>query len=202
MAEARRIRITARMYENAASMRGAYAVLLVLAMRRETLPTLIASLTLAFAASSLVACAGSDGTVLDEGEDVEEVSDSVDALSSRSFANVTVLYQGDWSFLTRCDKWSKGRVRFACDESPTREFVDEGAWVAAPRNVYSRKSCGKMVKVCKGSACIEAKVVERSVTAAKWEGSSAVMEALGIDHGAPSCNRSWGTATGVTITAL
>lgn len=150
-------------------------------------------------ALSVVACSGSAETDIDPDE-AENVGESGDALSSTSSA--TVLYQGDWKFLTSCDKWSKGRVRFACDESPSREFVDEGAWVAMPSSQYSRRHCNKQVELCKGSRCITAKVVERSVTSNKWEGSSAVMEALGVNHGAPSCTRSWGTATGVSIKVL
>ncbi len=171
----------------------------------ETMRQLVlAMITLgATALGSLSGCSGATDTVDPETGEAppgDGVENSADALTSRTFRNVTLLYQGDWSFLTTCDKWSKGRVRFACDESPSREFVDEGAWVAAPSTVYSRGLCNKQVKICRGDACITAKVVERSVTSGKWEGSSAVMEALGIDHGASSCKRSWGTANGVTVT--
>jgi len=142
------------------------------------------------------------GAHLERASDGSSSGGAPPAPGRRTFANATLLYQGDWSFLTRCDRFSQGRVRFACDESPTRVFVDEGAWVAAPSSVYSRSLCGDKVRVCKGSRCIEAVIVERSVTGAKWEGSSAVMRALGVDHGAPSCSNSWGTATGVTVTLL
>lgn len=153
------------------------------------------ALSLALAA---VACGGAtDQEEIDGEAPVEGASE--EALSARTIRNATVLYQGDWKFLTSCDKWSKGRVRFACDESPSRTFVDEGAWVAMPSSLYSRRSCGQQIELCRGERCITAKVVERSVTSNKWEGSNAVMTALGIDHGAPSCTRSWGTATGVTI---
>jgi hypothetical protein len=156
-------------------------------------------------ALSVLACSGTADSDLDApggGAGDENVGEGGEALTSRTFSNATVLYQGDWSFLTRCDKWSKGRVRFACDEAPSRTFVDDEAWVAMPSTLYSRRHCKKEVELCRGTRCITAKVVERSVTSGKWEGSSAVMEALGINHGAPSCTRSWGTATGVTIKGL
>ena len=154
-----------------------------------------AALVLALTA---VACGGATDEEMDGEPNVEEAAG--EALSARTIRNATVLYQGDWKFLTSCDKFSRGRVRFACDEGPSRDFVDQGAWVALPSTLYSRRSCGQQVELCRGARCVTAKVVERSVTSSKWEGSSAVMEALGIDHGAPSCTRSWGTATGVTIT--
>lgn len=168
-------------------------------MRSATACYVIASFVLATLV--VTGCAGATDSVdPDTGDPTAEGDVSAEALSSRTFHNATVLYQGDWHFLTSCDKWSKGRVRFACDESPSRDFVDEGLWVAAPSTVYSRGLCSKQVKLCKRDTCVTAKLVERSVTSGKWEGSSAVLEALGVDHGAPSCTRSWGTATGVTVT--
>ena len=51
-----------------------------------------------------------------------------------------------------------------------------------------------------GHEFVEAEVIERSVTSNKWEASSAVMEALGVDAGFTSCTHSWGSVTGVTVT--
>lgn len=122
--------------------------------------------------------------------------------NGKSYSGVTLLWQGNWSYLVQCDSYSrkKGRVVFFCDESPSRSFVDDGAWIAVPNASFSRSLCGKTARVCKGSRCIVAKVVERSVTAGKWEGSTAVMDALGVNTGFSGCSSSFGTATGVTVT--
>lgn len=120
----------------------------------------------------------------------------------RRFTGQTVLYQGDWGFLTRCDSYSRraGRVVFFCNSNSTRAFVDDGAWVAMPGGSMTRANCDKRVKLCKGDRCVVAKVVEKSVTGGKWEGSKAVLAALGVSAGWSSCTSSFGTATGVTIT--
>jgi hypothetical protein len=130
-----------------------------------------------------------------------EDSSSSASGSGRTHSNVTMLYQGDWGFLIRCDSYSRraGKVVFACDEHPSREFVDEGAWIAIPSTLFSRRVCGATARVCKGTACIDARVVERSITSTRWEGSTAVLRALGVTPGWSSCTRSYGTATGVTV---
>lgn len=138
----------------------------------------------------------------EEAEDGEaEGVVSEDALT-KTYSGVTLLWEGNWDFLVRCDSYSRGQgaVMFTCDERPSREFVDEGAWVAVPRSVFSRSLCGKTVRVCKGERCIDAKVMERSVTGSKWEGSTAVLERLGVSPGFTSCTRSWGSASGVSVT--
>lgn len=124
------------------------------------------------------------------------------AFDGREFRGQTVLYQGDWSFLVRCDSYSRsrGRVVFACNSDSTREFVDDGAWIAMPSAYFTRGHCGDRARLCKGSSCVVAKIVERSVTGGKWEASKAVQNALGTEVGWSSCTRSFGTTTGVTIT--
>ncbi len=124
------------------------------------------------------------------------------SFDGRSFSGVTMLWQGNWSFLVRCDSYSraKGRVVFFCDETPSRSFVDDGAWIAVPRANFSRALCGQSARVCKGTKCVVARVVEKSETTGKWEGSTAVLEALGADTGFSGCSSSYGTVTGVTVT--
>lgn len=141
----------------------------------------------------------------------ESVAETDDALTgkgddaplvSRTYSNVTLLWQGDWDFLIRCDSYSKsqGHVVFFCDDSPSRSFVDEGAWLAMPRASFTRRQCGRRARVCKGDQCITATIIERSVTSTRWEGSTAVLRALGVEPGFHSCSNSFGTARGVTIT--
>ena len=137
------------------------------------------------------------------GSTVEEEEDAPSGtFNGRSFSGVTMLWQGNWSFLVRCDSYSraKGRVVFFCDENPSRSFVDEGAWIAVPRAHFSRALCGQSARVCKGSKCVVARVVEKSETTGKWEGSTAVLDALGADTGFSGCSSSYGTASGVTVT--
>ena len=118
---------------------------------------------------------------------------------------VTLLWQGNWDFLTRCDRFSQGRVTFACQEylHPSRDFVDNSDWVAAPGSLQgsSNRLCGRRVEVCKGGTCRTATVVERSVenSSSTWEGSTHLVEALGGDPGFTGCSSSWGSVTGVTI---
>ena len=122
--------------------------------------------------------------------------------NGRTYSGVTVLWQGNWSFLVKCDSYSrsKGHVVFFCDENPSRSFVDDGAWLAMPRANFSSGSCGKKARVCKGTNCIVATIVEKSETTGRWEGSSAVLKALGVSTGYSGCSSSFGTASGVTIT--
>ncbi|MBL8612228.1 MAG: hypothetical protein JNL38_33105 [Myxococcales bacterium] len=138
----------------------------------------------------------------DEGAGDEGGGDVTEDALTQTYSNQTLLWEGNWDFLVRCDSYSRGQsaVMFTCDEHPSRSFVDEGAWVAAPRNVFGRSLCNKTARVCKGDTCIDAKIIERSVTSNKWEGSTAVLDALGVDAGFTSCTRTWGTATGVKIT--
>lgn len=139
-------------------------------------------------------------------DDADDADDTAPATSGpfngRRFSNVTMLWQGNWSYLVRCDSYSraKGRVVFFCDDTPSRSFVDDGAWIAVPRANFSRSMCGDSARVCKGDKCIVARIVEKSVTAGRWEGSTAVLKTLGADTGFTSCTRSFGTATGVTVT--
>ena len=136
------------------------------------------------------------------GDDDDDAPAASGSFNGRKYSGVTMLWQGNWSYLVRCDSYSrsKGRVIFFCDESPSRSFVDNGAWIAVPRANFSRSMCGDSARVCKGNKCIVAKVVEKSETTGKWEGSTAVLEALGADTGFSGCSSSFGTATGVTVT--
>lgn len=118
---------------------------------------------------------------------------------------VSLLWQGNWDFLTRCDRFSQGRVVFACQDyrEMPREFVDNDYWLAAPGSLQgsSNRLCGRRVEVCKGSVCRTATIVERSVesSSSKWEGSTRLIEDLGGDPGFSSCTSSWGTVNGVTV---
>jgi hypothetical protein len=118
----------------------------------------------------------------------------------KKFSNVTMLWQGNWDFLTQCDKFSKGKVVFACSENEPREFVDEGAWIAVPSGSFSRSICNKRAEICKNGSCIVARIVERSVTSDRFEGSTAVLKSLGVTPGFKSCTSSTGTAHNVTVT--
>jgi hypothetical protein len=128
-----------------------------------------------------------------------------DATPDVSFAGKkfsgTMLYQGDWDFLVKCDSYSRkqGSVLFYCGTAESKNFVDNGAWIAMPGSSMNRKMCNSLAKVCKGDKCITARIVEKSETAGQWEGSHAVMSALGVDAGWKSCKSSYGTATGVTV---
>ena len=118
---------------------------------------------------------------------------------------VSLLWQGNWDFLTRCDRFSQGRVTFACQSflHMPREFVDNDYWLAAPGSLQgsSNRLCGRRVEVCKGNVCRTATVVERSVesSSSKWEGSTRLIKDLGGDPGFSSCTSSWGTVNGVTL---
>jgi hypothetical protein len=130
-------------------------------------------------------------------------SSTDDALtaSNSSFNEPTLLWEGNWAFLTKCDSFSRsqGKVVFACDENPGQDFVDNEAWVAVPKNTFRRSLCGMTAHVCKGDTCIDAKVVDHG-EGAHFEGSSGVLTALGEDSGFKGCNSSFGTVNGVTIT--
>ncbi len=143
-----------------------------------------------------------DGSAASNDDDDDDDGAANPSFNGRSFSGVTMLWQGNWSFLVRCDSYSraKGRVVFFCDESPARSFVDDGTWIAVPRAYFTRSLCGQSARVCKGSTCVVARVVEKSETTGKWEGSTAVLEALGADTGFNGCSSSFGTATGVTVT--
>lgn len=123
------------------------------------------------------------------------------SFTGRKFSGVTMLYEGDWDFLVKCDSYSRRakQVQFYCGNADSKSFVDTGAWVAMPGAQMSRKMCNEQAKVCKGSKCITARIVEKSETSSRWEGSTAVLKALGVDAGWKSCNSSFGTATGVTV---
>jgi hypothetical protein len=123
------------------------------------------------------------------------------SFAGKKFSGVTMLYQGDYAFLMKCDSYSRGHgnVQFYCGDAQSRSFVDNGAWIAMPGSMMTRKMCNQMAKVCKGDKCIAARIVEKSETSGRWEGSTAVLTALGVDAGWKSCSSSWGTATGVSV---
>lgn len=139
-------------------------------------------------------------TPIDDTDDAPATS-SAASFSGKKFPGVTMLYQGDWDFLVKCDSYSRkrGNVLFYCGDADSKSFVDDGAWVAMPGAQMNRKMCNQMARVCKGDKCISARIVEKSETSGRWEGSHAVMTALGVDAGWKSCNSSYGTATGVTV---
>lgn len=161
--------------------------------------------TLLLAFHLLAACSAEQDAAeeMASGEEaLGEGADSDRTFEGRAFQGVTLLWQGNWSYLVKCDSYSraKKKVVFYCDESPSRSFVDEGAWIAVPRAYFSRGLCGTSARVCKGSRCVVATIVEKSETNSKWEASTAVLDALGVQSGFSSCTRSFGTATGVTVT--
>lgn len=138
----------------------------------------------------------------DEGDDHGPGKDApATSFNGRKFGGVTMLYQGDWDFLVKCDSYSRkrGSVLFYCGTAESKSFVDDGAWIAMPGSSMTRKTCNEMARVCKGDRCITARIVEKSETSSRWEGSHAVMTALGVSAGWKSCNSSYGTATGVTV---
>ncbi|HQY61235.1 MAG: SH3 domain-containing protein [Myxococcales bacterium] len=118
---------------------------------------------------------------------------------------VTLLWQGNWDFLTRCDRFSEGRVAFACSDfaRPSRDFVDNGDWLAAPGSLQGSRNalCGRRVEVCKNGSCVTATIVERSVesSSSTWEGSPHLIRAMGGEGGFTSCTHSWGTVSGVSL---
>jgi hypothetical protein len=123
------------------------------------------------------------------------------SFTGRKFSGVTMLYEGDYDFLMKCDSYSRKNrtVQFYCGDAQSRSFVDNGAWIAMPGSMMTRKMCNQTAKVCKGDKCISARIVEKSETSSRWEGSTAVLEALGVAAGWKSCTSSFGTATGVTV---
>ena len=120
----------------------------------------------------------------------------------------TINWEGSWNFLVNCSSYSRaaGHVTFACNGNPTRNFVDNGYWVAVSGS-WSRSWCGDTVSVCKGSKCVDATIIDDSVNGQgkPWEGSTKLIEALGGkpywhnicpgDAGSVSA----GNVTGVTI---
>jgi uncharacterized protein YgiM (DUF1202 family) len=126
----------------------------------------------------------------------------------QSISGQTLLWQGNWDFLVKCDSYSRrlNRVTYSCPESDqpggwSKEFVNNGYWIAVPSTRFKRSLCGETARVCKGGTCVNATIVERSVTDGRWEGSTAVLKAMGVSPGwTGSCTSSFGTATVVTIT--
>ena len=118
---------------------------------------------------------------------------------------VTLLWQGNWAFLTQCDSCSRERVTFACQQflHMSCDFVDNDFWLAAPGSLQGsgNRLCGRRVEVCKNGICRTATIVERSVesSASTWEGSTRLIKDLGGDPGFTSCSRSFGTVAGVTV---
>src|SRR5262245_49131968 len=55
-----------------------------------------------------------------------------------SFSNQTVLWEGDSKYLMLCDPYSKNGVQFTCNESPDVALVDDGFWIALPKDVFVR----------------------------------------------------------------
>lgn len=116
--------------------------------------------------------------------------------NGKTFKGVTMLWEGDYNFLAKCDPpWG---AAFSCNGKPTRDFVDNAAWIAVPGASFSKSLCNKSARVCKGSKCITAKVMDRGATSS-FEGSTSVLKALGVTPGAKGCS-SFGTTTGVTVT--
>ncbi len=138
----------------------------------------------------------------DNGADAGTGSTDDGSFNGKTYSDATVLWQGNWDYLVACDSYSRaqGRVVFFCDSHPTREFVDDEAWVAMPGPLMSQGKCRQSARLCKGGKCVVAKIIEKSETSSKWEGSRAVLDALGESSGYSTCARSYGTVTGVTIT--
>jgi hypothetical protein len=119
-----------------------------------------------------------------EAED-EELGETEGALSNQS---VWLKYEGTCEFLRSCSRWSRGlpmgKVLWGCPAANTEAggdygpCTDAGLWVAAPTRGY----CGKTVKICKGNACVNAKVKDVSVSR-DWEASNGVLAALDLPYG-------------------
>ncbi|MBS2012073.1 MAG: SH3 domain-containing protein [Deltaproteobacteria bacterium] len=101
-----------------------------------------------------------------------------------SSKNVKLVYQGSCDFLHRCDSYSRrlpaGQVNWGC-LGRGAACVDTDHWMSGPNRSY----CGKTVKVCKGSTCTTAKIMDVSVSQ-DFEASQGVMSALGIGFGGGS----------------
>lgn len=108
--------------------------------------------------------------------------------------SVSLKYEGTCDFLRSCSVWSRGlpegNVLWGCSAENTSRgddgsrygaCSDEGLWVAGPTKAY----CGKSVRICKGSTCINAKVKDISVSRS-WEASNGVLSALRLPYGLTS----------------
>ena len=110
----------------------------------------------------MTSCTAACGGSVDEAGDVEETEEA-------QTIKTNLLWQGNWSYLLSCDRYSRsaGRVVFTCDERPSRDFVDNGNWVAMPRAAFplsaGKKQCQRTVTLKKGAKSVTARVVERSV---------------------------------------
>lgn len=106
----------------------------------------------------------------------EEVGDDEGSAVSRS---VDLKYEGTCDFLHSCSRWSRnlpdGHVLWGCTGEGSCD--DDALWVAGPY----RSSCGKTVRICKGTRCVNALVKDISVSHS-WEASNGVLDALGISH--------------------
>lgn len=127
-----------------------------------------------------------------EPTDEEPADETADELRTSGYGATTLKYEGTCDFLGSCSKWSRGlpagRVVWGCgqyNDDVDNDGADEhGAcsnselWVAGPTRSY----CGKTVKICKGTKCVNAKVKDVSVSR-DWEGSNGVFDALGLSYG-------------------
>jgi len=129
-------------------------------------------------------------------EQAEEAPKPAAGFNGKSFSDVTMLWEGDYAFLDKCDP--PYGATFSCDGAPSRSFVDNGAWIAVPHVSFSKALCKKSARVCKGAKCITAQVMDRGATGS-FEGSTSVLKALGVTPGAKGCS-SFGTTNGVTVT--
>jgi hypothetical protein len=126
----------------------------------------------------------------------ENGAETAEALSNKS---ALLKYEGTCEFLRSCSKWSRGfpegNVVWGCNaentiESGSDEYgpcEDDDLWVAGPTHAY----CGKTVRVCNGSVCVDAKVKDVSVSQ-DWEASNGVLGALGLPYGLTGRCRGFG----------
>jgi hypothetical protein len=93
---------------------------------------------------------------------------------------VSISYEGTCEFLRNCSSFSRGvadgYVKWGCEG--IAECSDSDLWVASPR----RANCGKTVRICRGTNCVNAKVRDVSDRGV-WEGSNGVFDGLGLQHG-------------------
>jgi len=138
-----------------------------------------------------VACAASP----EDADAAEEESDSTsDALSKKT---VPLKYEGTCEFLRNCSSYSRnvaeGQVTWGC--TGVGVCSDTALWVAGP----TRASCGKRVRLCKGTLCTTALVKDISVSR-DWEASNGVMEALDLPYGLTGrCSGYGGGRVSVTV---
>ena len=109
--------------------------------------------------------------------------------ASAEVVGSNVLFAGSCSQRRQCSVRSAslpaGQLQWACDGNGT--CTDDALWVAAPRSgalgLTSNKLCGRTVKMCKGTKCVNAVVRDDSLYADKWEASQGTLLAMGIASG-------------------